>query len=79
MSEMDDVFHAYSAQGSPWFEMLLNCKKSGGYVSITIQGTYVPVKGRITDLSKTMVSVKNDYSETMILTDRIIRVTIYEV
>lgn len=73
MTDANDVFLPLS----PWFDVLRKAKDNGKRVSVLINGTYKPYSGYITNLTKSILTLDNEYADEYILLNDIKAVRVY--
>lgn len=72
-SNVNDVFLPLS----PWFEVLRRAKDNNKRVSVLINGTFKPYTGYVTNLSKSLLTLDNEYADEYILLNDIKAVRVY--
>lgn len=73
LTDANDVFLPLS----PWFDVLRKAKDNGKRVSVLINGTYKPYSGYITNLTKSILTLDNEYADEYILLNDIKAVRVY--
>ena len=73
LTDANDVFLPLS----PWFDVLKKAKDNDKRVSVLINGTYKPYSGYITNLTKSILTLDNEYADEYILLNDIKAVRVY--
>ena len=73
MTDANDVFLPLS----PWYEVLRKARDNDKRVSVLINGTYKPYSGYITNLTKSILTLDNEYADEYILLNDIKAVRVY--
>ena len=73
LTDANDVFLPLS----PWFDVIRKAKDNGKRVSVLINGTYKPYSGYITNLTKSILTLDNEYADEYILLNDIKAVRVY--
>ena len=73
LTDASDVFLPLS----PWFDVLKKAKNYGKRVSVLINGTYKPYSGYVTNLTKSILTLDNEYADEYILLNDIKAVRVY--
>ena len=73
LTDANDVFLPLS----PWYEVLRKARDNNKRVSVLINGTYKPYSGYITNLTKSILTLDNEYADEYILLNDIKAVRVY--
>ena len=73
LTDANDVFLPLS----PWYEVLRKARDNDKRVSVLINGTYKPYSGYITNLTKSILTLDNEYADEYILLNDIKAVRVY--
>ena len=63
---------------SPWNAILVDALESRNRVSVLVEGTYKPYTGKIADVNKGVLTLRNEYSTEYIMIANIKAVRVYD-
>ena len=63
---------------SPWNVILSDALDSNKRVSVLVEGTYKPYTGKISDVNKGVLTLRNEYSTEYIMITNIKAVRVYD-
>ena len=63
---------------SPWNVILIDASLNRNRISVLVEGTYKPYTGKIADVNKGVLTLKNEYSTEYIMIANIKAVRVYD-